>query len=664
MQLRLLIFSSFCILFMPFLFGQDSTKTLKEIPVFAKRDTVLRIAVIISPVPHFKFNADKIDELGATDVGEALKYVPGIQLRDYGGIGGIKTVSFRSLGAGHTTVELDGNQIPNVQSGIVNLSSFELFGLESVAFSSGQSLDKNATASAFTQANTISLNSVLSKKPKALRIGLYSNSTTINAYEKGGYIQTNIGKKFYVGFQGLTRFGNGVFRFRIPQQAVDSPDLIRENTRLFNYRLRGLVGYQSKQHKVTASLFFNENTQELPGAAVLFNPSNDQQLWNTDWRFNLNHSYTVKKWVLNTNFKYQSTYTRYLDPNFFNLQGFIDSEYDQRNVGGGFFLTRKFRFLTEKVFLGSDLLQNTLVGNDVSANPFRLQSNTVLGGGTWIKKLRIQGNFSTQYVIDEFTQNNTSNQQTFFRFSPFLSFAYLPIKKQNFRIRAFYKNTFRLPTFNDLYYNFIGNSDVKPEDANLFNLGVTYGVKRKKAIFEITVDAYYNEVKNKIVAIPTKDLFNWSIQNIGETEIRGVDIGALLTLSSGKTKFNLTTNQAFNSSIDVTDINGITFGDQIPYTPFYTNTSGISIDRSGYKFSINALYSSGRYSLNENIFANYLPSYTDINIGLAKSVNWQKSKLRIALNANNILDNNYQTIRSFPVPGRHYQLRLKYFFDK
>ena len=276
-------------------YGQDTTRLLKPVPVFSQPQQNLRLSNLSSTVPHFEFSAQKMNELGGLDVGDAVKYIPGIQLRDYGGIGGLKTVSFRSLGAGHTGILVDGSSIPNVQSGVANLSSFELFGLEKMQFSSGQIVGQEVSASAFAQASAISLQSILFTKPTKFKLGIYSNATTINSYEEGIYLQTKLGKHFFTGVQAMTRFGSGEYAYIHPQ-AQENGSLNRNNTAMINYRLRWVTGYTKKQLKLTLSAFYNNNQQELPGAVVLYNPSNDQKLWNEDVRINLNQRSEKGKW--------------------------------------------------------------------------------------------------------------------------------------------------------------------------------------------------------------------------------------------------------------------------------------------------------------------------------------------------------------------------------
>ena len=56
----------------------------------------------------------------------ALKRFAGVQVKDYGGVGGMKTVNIRGLGAGHTGVTYDGVQVGDCQSGQVDLSASRL----------------------------------------------------------------------------------------------------------------------------------------------------------------------------------------------------------------------------------------------------------------------------------------------------------------------------------------------------------------------------------------------------------------------------------------------------------------------------------------------------------------------------------------------------------
>ena len=84
-----------------------------------------------------------------------------------------------------------------------------------------------------------------------------------------------------------------------------------------------------------------------------------------------------------------------------------------------------------------------------------------------------------------------------------------------------------MPTLNDLYYTFVGNINLEPEFTTQYDLGFTYSRTFNGTwlrSLEVQTDVYYNEVENKIVATPTSNFFRWTMVNLGNVEIRGVDV--------------------------------------------------------------------------------------------------------------------------------------------
>src|SRR5690606_551514 len=137
----------------------------------------------------------------------------------------------------------------------------------------------------------------------------------------------------------------------------------------------------------------------------------------------------------------------------------------------------------------------------------------------------------------------------------------------------FYKDIFRNPTFNDLYYTRIGKRDLKPEYTKQYNLGITYSktYTGRVQFLTLTADAYYNEVKDKIIAIPNKDLVTWSMVNLGSVDIRGLDLSMRTAVSLNEDyTFNLAGNYTFQKAVDVTDPSSSYYLNQIPYTPEHT----------------------------------------------------------------------------------------------
>jgi hypothetical protein len=660
MQLKVYILIFSCIFFYEISAQTIDKDTLKTVNVIAKKDSILRITIINSNVPHYIINNDKLNELSANDIGDALKYIPGTYIKDYGGIGGLKTVSYRSLGASHTSVEVDGVILPTTQTAVVNLSSFDVFSTQRVEMTSGQVQNNFSTASAYIKSNLLSIQSTLFNTPKhKFNLKLMGMATSINSYQNGFFFQHKLNPKWSFGFQGLATYGSGKFPFSI--QNVDTTyTSTRQNAELKNYNLKGAIIYQLPHLKVYLNGGYTNNFQQLPGAVILYNPYNDQTLGKTISKSSFNLQYSKNKYAIGFNLFGQQSFTTYRDNQFLNQQGYLENHYNNKALGTGFIISRFLNTSTQKIFLGLDLLLAQLSGDQFLISPTRTQVNSVLGISKWIWRLKFQGNFNHQFINDL----TPSDEKTISHFSPFISLSFIPLKKLNLRLRTHYKNTYRLPSFNELYYNSIGNKNLRAENTQSLNLGVTFEKKMKQLNIETTIDFYQNKVKDKIVAIPTKNLFNWSMQNIGSVLSRGIDFNVLITSKINKHEFTFSSGQSFNSSIDVTSKNSITYGHQIPYTPKYSGNYALTYGYYKTYLTATILKSGSRYILNENTPYNLLEGFIDVSISVSRTFKVKNQKIYIKLQGANLLNNNYEMIKSFPMPGRYYRFKLVYNFNK
>ena len=637
--------------------------TLRAIEVHSTlNDSIIKLASTTASVPHYKLNDFVLQRMGVVDIGEALKQVPGANIKDYGGIGGLKTINYRSLGSAHTGIEQDGIAIPDQQTGTVNLGNFNVFGISAVEMSSGQIQHHDAFATSFLKANMISVfNTISNPSQERTIVKAQSEWLSINAFQNSLLVRQSIGKRLSAGAQAVYRIGSGIYNY----QLMNGQNIIegqRAPTDLVQKQLNGVIRYDHNRLKIIAQGQFNDTDQNLPGAVVFYNPFNKETLGQNNNQYSLRGTYRSNKQSISGYvFSRQGT-TRYFQDYVLNTQGYIENTYEQSHFGGGLIYRYYLNSPSQSIFIGSDLIQSQLDGSQYEIMPVRESMNSVLGMTKWfVKRLKVQANLTHQQIRDQ----NLETVNQFSHFSPYLSLSYRPFTNHAFRIRTFYKNTFRMPSFNDLYYRSIGNIDLEPENAHLFNFGMTYHRDFRSFNLESTLDAYHNNVSNKIVAIPTKNLFNWSMQNIGETRGQGLDLNVLLTKTFEKLVFILSTSQSINKSIDVTDKDGFTYGHQLPYTPNYFASYQINIKYAQFISSLNILHSAGRYVLTENVPHNYLEGFVDIGFNVAYDLKFKNGQdLTLKAQANNILNKNYQVVKSFPMPGRHYQFTIQYQLKK
>ena len=99
---------------------------------FTQKDTtqaIIETIVTEQSMPNIDNNQSltksEIDEISAVDIGELLQKISGVNLKSYGSLGGLKTVSMRGLGSNHTSIVKDGFTLSNAQTGQVNLGQIE-----------------------------------------------------------------------------------------------------------------------------------------------------------------------------------------------------------------------------------------------------------------------------------------------------------------------------------------------------------------------------------------------------------------------------------------------------------------------------------------------------------------------------------------------------------
>lgn len=109
----------------------DSLYHIREVVVTGR---VVRREVI----PVQELSGERLQRLNSHNVADALRYFSGIQIKDYGGVGGLKTVNIRSMGTNHVGVFYDGIELGNAQNGTVDLGRFSLDNMESVTLYNGQ----------------------------------------------------------------------------------------------------------------------------------------------------------------------------------------------------------------------------------------------------------------------------------------------------------------------------------------------------------------------------------------------------------------------------------------------------------------------------------------------------------------------------------------------
>ena len=117
---------------------------------------------VLASKPIQQMQKAELEELGIQNLADAVKKFAGTNVRDYGGIGGMKTVSVRNLGAHHTAVSYDGVTVSNTQAGQIDVGRFSLDNMESLSLAIGADESLMQSARHYASAGVLS---ILTERP-------------------------------------------------------------------------------------------------------------------------------------------------------------------------------------------------------------------------------------------------------------------------------------------------------------------------------------------------------------------------------------------------------------------------------------------------------------------------------------------------------------------
>ncbi len=633
---------------------KDTIQNVKEVMVTSQNN--------ISRASGNVLNKHDVDEIAASDVGELIQKIAGANLKSYGSLGGLKTVSMRGLGANHSSIVKDGFSISNSQTGQVNLGQIQVDNVVGVIGTTGERLKLVLPVSAQVSGSNFFI--------KTFENTFSFDSLSIRTNFKRGSFGQLMGygavkyqpKKLLISAFGSIRKSNGDYEYNL-QNGQFITQQNRKNNDYLDYSFGGVIGRRMKNGFIRAGYHSLSIDQGLPGAVIFYNNTSDERMETLKHSAFADYLFSTKKVDFRIYTNGESSALRYTDSTFLNDIGGIDVSYQNQ------FLTAGVTFVTNTrrgfVFSGGlEEIASTLVSNDDSfANPQRYHNFGLVSVEYHRGGMKVQLQASSQYVSER--NNNGINAPDRFRINPFVLFQLKSKSKTKVTHSLWYRNSFRMASFNELYYNNIGNNLLEPEDAHQFNYSALFFPKLKGKNIKIKLDIYYNQVKNKILAIPTKNLFVWSMQNVGRSNSLGTDfIFGLQQKLSKHWLAIVNANYSYQYVVDVTDSDSPTYKHQIAYIPQHSGNFDVSLYRKSLGFRLSNYLTSLRYSLNENVDQNIVDGFAITDVSLFYSFKIKnKTSLKVQFNAKNIFDKPYSYIRSFVMPGRNYLISLSYAFN-
>lgn len=636
-------------------------KNLKEFEVVSARVR----KEVTSTAPTYNLSSEQMKTIGVTDLTDALHRLPGLNIRDYGGAGGLKTVSVRGFGANHTGVIYDGVVLSDCQSGKIDLSRYSLDNVGSLSVIVGDNSDIFVPAKASASAASIVISTLSVPGPDDRDWHLTAQFRTGSWWLLNPYVNLSktFSRKFSFSLIGEYTHGKNNYPFTLKNGKLITRE--RRNNSLMNSG-HGELNMRFRPtgaSTLDAKLYYYDNDRQLPGAVVLYNPVNHETLRDRNFFGQLTYkNLSLSKFAFQALAKFNWDSSKYQDVDGKYPGGQLNDDFYQREVyvsGSALYMpTDRLSFN-----YSADYFYNNLTSNepeDIQVHPRRhslLQSLTGKFKNSWFQ--------ATARILWSVYKNSVEHGESARdenKVSPSASISVQPFSNSLFFVRASYKNIFRMPTFNDNYYFHMGSVSLKPEDSDQFNIGLTYQTPSTRWLNAviITADVYYNHVKNKIVAIP-QNMFYWSMMNVGKVRAIGVD----LTLNA---TFNIRDNQhivvAGNYSYQRvqprTNKLDDDYNKQVAYTPKHSGAASVTWQNPWVDVIFHATGASERFGLNSNMPVSRIDGYVDCGAGLMHNFKFRKHSLDLRVDILNIFDTQYEIVGYYPMPGRSWRATLTF----
>ena len=612
-----------------------------------------------STAPMHILDRSDMLRMGVTNMADALHRLPGITLRDYGGAGGMKTVSVRGFGAKHTGVSYDGVMLSDCQSGEIDLSRYSLDNVDHLSLIIGDNNDifipaRQAATPAVLNIGTLRLPNGNTRPHLTTQVkaGSFGYVSPFVRYEQ------NFSDRFAFAAVGEYTYAENDYPYTIDNVTETVSDRRRNSRMNAGHGELEFLCKTGDNSRLSGKVYYYDNDRQLPGIVYYYSNTSRESLRERNFFGQMQfQTHWGEQWSLKAHAKYNWAASFYDDG--MTASQIADGNYYQREYYGSAALlfTPAERWAFD---YSADYAFNNLNSNlPMDGHPHR---HTVLQSLTTkyqTERLTVTGRLLYALFFNGNDGGESSDNMR--RLSPSLSLSYALLP--DLRVRASYKQLFRAPTFNENYYFHYGSPSLQPERTSQFNLGLTWATDSRRPLsVQATLDGYYNEVTDMIVAIPY-NMFVWTCSNLAEVRIVGLDatLRGSWRLAGGHT-LSMAGSYTMQKVENRSSADSPYYKFQIAYTPVHSGSLSLSWENPWVNLSVSGVAVGERWSSNAHLPDSHIPSYFDLGLTAYRQFRILGGLFEARADLKNLTDKNYQIVRHYPMPGRSFQISLNYKF--
>lgn len=293
--------------------------------------------------------------------------------------------------------------------------------------------------------------------------------------------------------------------------------------------------------------------------------------------------------------------------------------------------------INDNIFLNSILEYNNVkgFGSNIGSN-----TRQIAAGSTLLKH-QISELFLYEITVRKEVSTNYKSPVLYSIGTAFLATPF-------YKIKTNFSRNFRIPTFNDLYWQGSGTTDLKPESAYQAELGNEF--KFKNTTFSVT--GYYIKIQDLLQWSPGNSGV-WSPNNVAKVSTYGAEFLGNYKKNFGTQFIDFSTTYGYTISKDEKKEK------QLVYVPNHKFTATFAYSYQKIAAHYQYLYTGDVFTSSDNFYK--LDDYLVSNIGIDYDFK-KKETLKLGVTVLNVFNENYQSVATRPMPGRNYSLYLTFKF--
>ncbi len=629
--------------------AQDTTAIRRRSTDTLKARTTPEVRVTASSLPARTTRAAlplaavtrrQIEAANAVDLGDVVAHVPGAFVKQYGGLGGLRTISMRGTSAQQTVVLLDGVRYRSSASDAFDLGTIPADALEQVEVVRGGDAvlyGANALGGVINIITRAPADTALDVRAH-LGAGSFGEARAgVAASGSGGG-----GSAWQGGVHGMRSDGAYPFTFR---EFGSESTVHRENADMRELYANAAWTYRGAGMSASAGANGMISERGVPGAVVQGNREGLRaRLTERELTANAAVGVDAAGWRLDAVLSGRYGLLRYRDPDA-RIAGpdGLDNHYDARDAALDLRARRAIAadaVLTANASCSYASLRGDNLDPGVGADVRRM---------VWSLAARAEWALAPGFLGGETVLDAGVRADLYSDLGavavPAVGLVWrvgdLPL-----RARGHAAMTYRAPSFTEQYYLNFGNRDLRPERGEGYDVGLTYELDDAVAL---EANLFLLNVRDQIVSVPRSPV-SWSARNVASVLTRGFELsaaGALFDDAVG-VRLSYTRQRAEDRSGAAAD------GKLLPYAPEELFNGAVEARLAAFNLGVTWQYASHRFSGPTNEYSSMLPRYAVV--GVNATATWGALALRAE--CANLLDHEYQVVAGFPMPGRSFRLML------